>query len=108
MKFLLNANISPETSKFLSIKGHSSKDLISEDLSGLTDSEVYELALKENRILVTFDLDFGEIYHFSKNKIGLIILRLEDQTVESVNKTLERFLKSPNAKRVSKEKLLVV
>ena len=74
----------------------------------MTDEEVYNLALRERRIIITFDLDFGEIYHFSKNKIGVIILRLEDQTVESVNKVLEKFLQTKDVKRGKEENLLVV
>ena len=108
MKFLLDANISPETSQFLLKLDHDAKDLISDNLYYLTDEEVYNLALRERRIIITFDLDFGEIYHFSKNKIGVIILRLEDQTVESVNKVLEKFLQTKDAQRVKEENLLVV
>ncbi|OGY24597.1 MAG: hypothetical protein A2Y57_01975 [Candidatus Woykebacteria bacterium RBG_13_40_7b] len=108
MRFLLDANISPETSQFLLKLDHDARDLISENLYYLTDEEVYDLALKEKRVIITFDLDFGEIYHFSKNKIGLIILRLEDQTVESANKVLEKFLATEDIKKIERDNSLVI
>ena len=45
--------------------------------------------------MITFDLDFGELYHLlHRGEFGVIILRLEDQTVESVNRVLDRFFSS--------------
>ncbi len=108
MKFLLDANISPETTRFLFKLGCDVKDLISENLYYLTDEEIYSFALREKRIIVTFDLDFGEIFHFSRSKTGVVILRLENQTIESVNKVLEKFLQTKDAKRLQEENLLVI
>lgn len=109
IKLLLDANLSPETREYL-IKTFLFDviDLITENKSGLSDGEIILLAKKEKRIIITFDLDFGEIYHFKeKGKIGVIVLRLEDQTVESVNKTLYKFFSS-YAKNVNMSKSLVV
>ncbi len=50
---------------------------------------------REGRIILTHDLDFGEIYYFAeRSEIGIIVLRLRHQTVEAVNDVLERFLKA--------------
>ena len=108
-KLLLDANLSPETSIYLTKNfDFDVIDLISQNKSTLNDEEVVGLAKKSNRVIVTFDLDFGEIYHFKENgKIGVIILRLEDQTVESVNKTLNKFFKT-EAKSIVLNKSLVV
>jgi predicted nuclease of predicted toxin-antitoxin system len=58
----------------------------------LPDEEVVELAKAEGRIIITLDKDFGEIYSLpGRGKIGVIVLRLRDETVESVNKTLFTF-----------------
>ena len=92
-KLLLDANLSPETGEYLRENfSFNVIDLITENKGVLTDEKVVLLAKKERRIIVTFDLDFGEIYHFrEKGKIGVIVLRLQDQRVESVNKTLYKF-----------------
>ena len=92
-RLLLDANISPETAIFLRSFGWDVKSLIEEGLGGLEDSAVARIAAKEKRTLITFDLDFGEIYYFSaKKSFSAIVLRLEDQRVEAVNASLERFL----------------
>lgn len=109
IKLLLDANLSPQTREYLTETFlFDVIDIITENKSGLSDEEIVLLAKKERRIIVTFDLDFGEIYHFKeKGKMGVIVLRLEDQTVESVNKTLHKFFMS-YAKNVNMNKSLVV
>ena len=53
------------------------------------------LAVREGRVILTHDLDFGEIYYFAEEgQVGILVLRLRQQTVESVNDVLERFLRS--------------
>lgn len=109
IKLLLDANLSPQTREYLiETFLFDVIDLITENKSGLSDEEIVSFAKKERRTIITFDLDFGEIYHFKeKGKIGVIVLRLEDQTVESVNKTLYKFFSS-YVKNVNLSKSLVV
>ena len=94
MKFLLDANLSPETADFLRRLFFDAKSLIEMGLGGLDDEEVIRLAREEGRAVITFDLDFGEIFYFSdpRQRGGAIVLRLEDQRVENVNAVLEAFL----------------
>ncbi len=89
-------DLSPETREHLSTQhGLDVVDLITSRQAGLSDAEVVALAKAEGRVIVTFDLDFGEIYHFAeRGKIGVIVLRLDDQTVESVNRVLDSFFTS--------------
>lgn len=95
IKFLLNANVSPLTAKFLREKGFDVVCILEENLGEIGDEEVVRLAKSDDRIIITSDLDFGLIFHKKeKGKIGVVILRLHSQTVESVNRALERFLKS--------------
>ena len=62
---------------------------------GLTDTEIVALAKIEGHVIITLDLDFGEIYYLAeKGKVGILVLRLRYQTVEAVNAVLERFLQS--------------
>lgn len=109
IKFLLDANISPETRFYLADTfGFDVVDLISENKAYLTDEEVVVLAKRERRVIITFDLDFGEIYHFKKKGgVGVIILRLDDQTVASVNRTLSYFFEN-EGKKINLHKSLVV
>lgn len=95
ISLLLDANLSPETSAFLRSLGIDASDLVSRKLPDLTDLEIVELAKRERRVIVTFDLDFGEIYfRMQRGQIGVIILRLGDQTIEAVNSVLREFFSS--------------
>lgn len=108
-KFLLDANLSPETRKYLVKKFKlDAIDLISKNKSSLSDEAVVKLAKREKRVIITFDLDFGEIYYFSeRGKIGIIVLRIKDQTVESVNKTLDKFFHNV-ANNINLENSLII
>lgn len=71
------------------------KSLIEDGLGDIDDEEAANIARKEKRILITFDLDFGEMYYFAlKKSFSAIILRLEDQRVERVNAMLARFFRT--------------
>lgn len=95
LRFLLNANISHETAQFLNYLGCDAKTATQFGLGSAEDSKIAEKAIKEKRILVTFDLDFGEIFYFTKEaELWIIILKLRNQTVESVNKHLKGLLDS--------------
>lgn len=93
IRLLLDANLSPETATFLrEAYGCDVSPLVSRPEAGADDNVVAELARAENRIVVTFDLDFGEMCHFGAvGELGVIVLRLRDQTVESVNRVLGLF-----------------
>jgi predicted nuclease of predicted toxin-antitoxin system len=107
--FLLDANLSPETTSFLvAAFGIDVTDLMSRGLSHLRDIEVVELAKREGRVIITFDLDLGEIYHRKeRGRLGVIMLRLNDQTIEAVNSVLDRFFRT-QAATIPLERSLVV
>jgi predicted nuclease of predicted toxin-antitoxin system len=107
--FLLDANLSPESARYLAVAfGLDVTDLISQGLGHLRDQEVVELAKREDRVIITFDLDIGEIYHRrNRGRFGVILLRLDDQTVEAVNRVLDRFFRS-EAATIALERSLVV
>ncbi|MFH1169960.1 MAG: DUF5615 family PIN-like protein [Candidatus Vogelbacteria bacterium] len=109
MRLLLDANLSPETAIFLRSRGFEAKSLIEMGLGALMDEKVFELARRNNSVLVTFDLDFGEMYYFATaKKLNVIVLRLNDQRVESVNGILEQFFEIHGDLFENKSKRLVI
>lgn len=110
LKLLLNANLSPETAGFIrEFFGFDVKCLLEEGVSHISDDDVTALALKEGRVIVTSDLDFGQIYHFNrKSELGVIVLRLSDQTVESVNMALQDFFSAHGDEKTLNSNLVVV
>lgn len=93
ISFLADENISPESADHLEALGYPCHSLQRDWPHQLTDREIMALAQREGRIVLTHDLDFGEIYYLAeKGEVGIIVLRLRHQTVEVVNSVLERFL----------------
>ncbi len=75
--FLADENISPECARHLEDLGYACRSLLRDGPRGLSDSEVVGLAKREGRVIITHDLDFGEIYHAaSGGEVGVIVLRL--------------------------------
>jgi predicted nuclease of predicted toxin-antitoxin system len=97
--FLLDANLSPETSSFLhEVFRFDVSDLVSRGLGEIGDPAVVALAQAEDRVIITFDLDLGEMFHRGGyGRFGVILLRLDDQTIESVNLHLDRFFRTEAA-----------
>lgn len=92
---LADENISPETADHLEALGYPCHSLRRDGPHQLSDRGIVALARQGNRVILTQDLDFGEIYYLAEQGwVGILVLRLRRQTVEVVNEVLERFLKS--------------
>lgn len=93
MHLFCDQNIMTETVDFLRRHGH---DVISTRDVGLTlapDDEVMAFAIKENRILLTYNADFGDIRLFPVGThAGIIRLRVTQQTAEHLHPILESAL----------------
>ncbi len=93
MKFLADMGISPVVVRWLREMGHDAVHLYEEDLGRLPDSAVLEKARAEGRILLTHDLDFGELLAFSKSaQPSVIVFRIRDMRPQSVQHYLGEIL----------------
>jgi len=95
MKFLANENIPFTVVKELRKLGY---DIIRIDeiKKGMKDEEVIEVSLKEGRIIITFNKDFGELIIKKKRKVkGIIFLRIAPESIdfikEKVIAVIEKF-----------------
>ncbi len=92
MKFLADENIPLEVVSNLVKLGF---DIVSvSKLSpGISDEEVLTLAIKQKRVLITFDNDFGKLLFKQKNESnGVIFLRIVPQTTNYVLAMLKKTL----------------
>lgn len=72
---------------------HDAVHLREEGLIRLPDLEIAEKAAREDRIVLTFDLDFGDILAAARKKTpSVIIFRLRNQTPRAVNPRLFRVI----------------
>jgi len=92
-RFLLDENLSPEKATFLAHRfGFDVATVSTASFLGASDAQVVAVPEHEDRVLIALDLDLGEIYHGrERGKFGVIVLRLRDQTRESVQRLLEVF-----------------
>jgi predicted nuclease of predicted toxin-antitoxin system len=98
MRFLADAGISPKTVDFLKELGHEAVHVRTLGLARAMDAELVERARADSSVVVTFDLDFGDILALGVlDKPSVIICRLADERAESVNQRLAKVL----AERVS-------
>ena len=86
--------ISPGVVEGLRQKGYDTVHLLDEGLHRMTDSDILEKARQENRVLLTHDLDFGELLAASGGALpSVIIFRLKDMRAANVSRHLSSILK---------------
>jgi len=93
IRFLANMNISPKTVAILRLQGWETirvSDLLPVDA---TDDEILELARREDRVVVTQDLDFSALLALGGyDRPSLITLRLSVSDPETVTRRLLQVL----------------
>lgn len=91
MKFLCDMGVSMSTVKALRERGHDALHLREEGLHRLSDEEILEKARLEERILLTFDLDLGDLLAAGLHgSPSVILFRLHNQTPSIVTERLFR------------------
>ncbi len=93
MKFLADMGVAQRITEWLRSEGHEITHLREEGLERLPDNEIFEKAIKEERIILTFDLDFGEIAAFAtERKVSIIVFRLNNTSTPHVRERLKAVL----------------
>jgi len=77
MKIKLDENLPIRLMSILKSLGHGVRTVGEEDLTGRADSEIWEAAQKEDRFLITQDLDFSDVRRFAPGTHhGILLVRL--------------------------------
>jgi predicted nuclease of predicted toxin-antitoxin system len=93
MRFLADMGLSPKTVSFLRDAGYDAVHLHDQELDRLADSAILEKARTEGRVLLTHDLDFGELMAASGAALpSVVIFRLRDMRPPNVNRHLDEIL----------------
>ena len=86
MKFLGDMGIPPRLVEELRHRGHDAVHLQEQGLGTMPDPEILRKAREEKRILLTHDLDFGELLAASGGRLpSVIIFRLKDMRAQNVS-----------------------
>lgn len=93
MKFLADMGISPKTVAFLNSLGYDAVHLHNQSLERLPDPDILEKAHREERVLLTHDLDFSALVAVSKAKLpSVIIFRLRNMHPNRLNSYLREII----------------
>ena len=93
MKFKLDENLSPSLAKVFAAAGHEAHSVAEEQLNGQPDERVIDVCGREQRALLTFDLDFSNIHAYPpKRYAGIAVLRLGSQSHDVAKAAVERIL----------------
>lgn len=93
LKFLLDADMPISSAEVIRSIGFEVEDVRDIGIRAAKDREIIEYALKNKRIIVTRDTDFGEVLRYPKHP-GAIIVRLPYAfTAKEINKRLAEFFR---------------
>ncbi len=77
MRFKLDENLGSRSVKVLFGANHDVETVGQEKLSGASDEVIYDACIREQRCLVTLDLDFADVLRFPPHKsAGIAVFRL--------------------------------
>lgn len=94
MRFLADMGISLRVVDWLRSAGHDVTHLRDEGLQKLPNGDIFQKAVQEQRIFLTFDLDFGEIVASCRGQIvSVILFRLRNTTSDFVVRRLATALR---------------
>ncbi len=93
MRFLADMGVDQRIVDWLRTQGHDAVHLREQGLHRAVDAEIFAKAIAEVRIVLTFDLDFGEILALAGAAVANVILfRLNNTRTPFVQKRLEAVL----------------
>jgi predicted nuclease of predicted toxin-antitoxin system len=74
--------------------GIDASSVLKQNISGTDDDHLYQLCIKEKRIIVTFDLDFANIIRYpSATTSGIIVCRIRQRiTLEDIKVLCEKLV----------------
>jgi predicted nuclease of predicted toxin-antitoxin system len=85
MRFLCDMGVSLKVAEWLRGRGHDCVHLRDEGLQRMPNGGIFRKAVTENRVILTFDLDFGEIAAMAGGETGSVVLfRLRNARAEHV------------------------
>lgn len=95
MRFLADMGVDVRVVRWLREHGHDAAHLRDMGMQRASDEEIFSRAISESRILLTFDLDFGEIAALARGQsIGVILFRLHNTRTPHLIERLAQLLES--------------
>jgi predicted nuclease of predicted toxin-antitoxin system len=84
VRFLADMGVAPRVVEWLRSTAHDASHLRDEGLQRLQDRAIFDKAVVESRVILTFDLDFGEIVALAVGRrVGVVVFRLRNARPEN-------------------------
>jgi len=105
MKFKIDQNLPVEFAAILAETDHDAVTVYQQDMGGASDEQIVAVCHREDRVLVTADLDLSDIRRYPpEQSSGHIVLRLKDQSrpnqIAVLREILPLFATTPLAGRL--------
>jgi len=109
LKYKLDENFGTTIKKLFLEEKLDVETILDEKLSGEDDEVIYKICCKENKCLVTLDLDFSNIIKYSPNKCnGIVIFRSsKNNSLEILKELIRQFLEAIKKENPSKKLWIV-
>lgn len=101
MKVKLDENMPEAMLELLREDKHDVMTAVQEMLQGAKDEDVLVIATREDRLLMTFDVDFADIRKYPPGShAGVVVFRLRDQRWQSLEPPARGLLRSGTLNRL--------
>ncbi len=97
-RWLVDENVAPQVTAFLRERGDEILDVKEAGWFGLSDEELLRAARREDRITVTYDVNFAALKKLEQSHPGIIFLRLRNLRPEAAIAALKGFLEEHGSK----------
>ena len=98
MRFLIDENVFLRITSHIRNLGHDVKTAQESDLIKAPDDKVVDLAIKEERTIITFDKHFGDILRYPpQNLFGIILIRIHPPILDHIFRAIDNLFKEYKA-----------
>jgi predicted nuclease of predicted toxin-antitoxin system len=96
MRFKLDENFGTRTQGIFETSGHDVQTVRQEALQGASDIRLFEVCVREQRCLVTLDLDFADVTRFrAVRTAGIVVIRVpRNPSLPLLESLIRQFLKA--------------
>ncbi len=101
LQWLVDENVAPAVTAFLRRRGVDVLDVKEQGWFGSTDAELLTRARQSDRVILTYDADFGALLRLRRRHPGIVIVRLRHLQAQRVIAALDNFLKKHAVKALT-------
>ena len=107
--FIIDENIPPYIGECIKGLGYSIIEIYQKEYKGMSDDEIFNLAIKEERVIITFDRHFSNIFKYPLNlHFGIIVIKIEPPVIEDIIESLKKLLKKVDKLEYFKNSLIIL